>query len=314
MKVLSVCLNPTFQYTLCIPALTLGEVNRATAHYLDVAGKGMNTARIITQLGEEALWLSHLGGSRIAEMLDLCSRDNVEVLWADSKREMRSCITILSDGATTELVQTPYPVDESVERPIRELFEANYRSCDAMVIAGTRAPGYSEEIYIDFVRMAKAAGLFVLLDIKGYDLKACLPYGVDVIKPNLSEAAQTFLSLEVGETEDTSSLKEKIVPFMAEIYRTYKTASVFTRGGFDVWAYGPSFFTVPVERVKAVNTIGSGDSFNGALTVELLRGSDLQHAVARATAVATMNAKTLRPGTIIDRGERCIERNSEQSH
>lgn len=314
MKVLSVCLNPTFQYTLCIPSLTLGEVNRATAHYLDVAGKGMNTARIITELGEEALWLSHLGGPRIAEMLDLCRRDNVEVLWADSKSEMRSCITIVGDGATTELVQEPYPVDASVEGPIRELFAANYRSCDAMVIAGTRAPGYSDDIYVDFVRMAKEAGLFVLLDIKGDDLKACLPYKVDVIKPNLSEAAGTFLSLEVGETEDTDSLREKIVPFMVEIHARYGTASVFTRGGYDVWAYGPSFFTVPVEPVEAVNTIGSGDSFNGALTVELLRGANLQHAVQRATHIATMNAKTLRPGTIIDRGERCISRNNKETH
>lgn len=306
MKILSVCLNPTFQYTLCIPSLALGEVNRATAHYLDVAGKGMNTARIITELGEEAIWLSHLGGSRIDEMLRLCSRDKVEVLWADSKSEMRSCTTIISEGMTTELVQEPYPVDPSVEGPIRALFEANYKSCDAMIIAGTRAGGYSPSIYTDFVRMAKEAGLFVLLDIKGADLKACLPYGVDVIKPNLSEAAATFLGLEVGETEDTTALKERIVPFMEEIYTTHGTASVFTRGAFDVWAYGPHFFSEPVERVEAVNTIGSGDSFNGALTVALLRGEDLQQAVKSATKVATMNAKTLRPGTIVDRGERCI--------
>ncbi len=314
MKILSVCLNPTFQYTLCIPNLKIGEVNRASAHYLDVAGKGMNTARIITELGEEALWLSHLGGSRIDEMLALCKRDNVTVLWADSKSEMRSCTTIISEGATTELVQEPYPVEASVEGPIRALFEEHYKTCDAMIIAGTRAPGYSDGIYVDFVRKAKEAGLFVLLDIKGADLKACLPYGVDVIKPNLSEAAQTFLGLEVGETEDTSAVQQMILPFMEEIYTRYGTSSVFTRGSFDVWAYGPHFFAVPVQRVEAVNTIGSGDAFNGALTVALLRGENLQQAVESATKVATLNAKTLRPGTIIDRGERCIPRNTKKSH
>jgi tagatose 6-phosphate kinase len=306
MKILSVCLNPTFQYTLCIPRLDIGEVNRATGHYLDVAGKGMNTARIATQLGAEAMWLSHLGGSRIDEMLALCKADGVEVLWADAKSEMRSCITILSEGATTELVQEPHPVDPSVEEPIRELFAEHYKACDAMIIAGTRAPGYSKDIYTDFVRMAKEAGLFVLLDIKGEDLKACLPYGVDVIKPNLSEAAQTFLGLEVGETEDTSALQNQMEPFMEEIWRDHNTASVFTRGKFDIWAYGPSFFTTPVQEVEAINTIGSGDSFNAALTVSLLKGASLQEAVAQAAEVATRNAKTLRPGTIIDSGERCL--------
>ncbi|NMA22164.1 MAG: carbohydrate kinase [Spirochaetales bacterium] len=306
MKILSVCLNPTFQYTLCIPRLDIGEVNRATGHYLDVAGKGMNTARIATQLGAEAMWLSHLGGSRIDEMLALCKADGVEVLWADAKSEMRSCITILSEGATTELVQEPHPVDPSVEGPIRELFAQHYKEYDAMIIAGTRAPGYSKDIYTDFVRMAKEAGLFVLLDIKGEDLKACLPYGVDVIKPNLSEAAHTFLSLEVGETEDTSDLRRHMEPFMEEIWHKHKTASVFTRGKFDIWAYGPSFFTIPVQEVEAINTIGSGDSFNAALTVSLLKGASLKQAVSDAAEVATRNARTLRPGTIIDSGERCL--------
>jgi fructose-1-phosphate kinase PfkB-like protein len=298
MKVLSVCLNPTFQYTLTIPSLAIGEVNRATSHYLDVAGKGMNTARIITQLGEEALWLSHLGGARIEEMLELCRADGVEVLWADSKSEMRSCITILSEGATTELVQEPYPVDPCVEEPIRALFAETYRSCDAMVIAGTRAAGYSEEIYVDFVRMAKEAGLYVVLDIKGEDLKRCLPYGVDVIKPNLSEAAQTFLGLSVGETEDTADLREQMAAIMEQIYTDYHTATVLTRGSFDVWGYGPSFFTVPVQSVEAINTIGSGDAFNGALTVALLKGETLKEAVKSATAVATLNATNIRPGTL----------------
>ncbi len=306
MKVLSVCLNPTFQYTLCIKDLELGEVNRATAHYLDVAGKGMNTARIVTELGEEGLWLSHLGGSRIDEMLALCAKDNVEVLWADSKSEMRSCITILSDGHTTELVQEPYPVDPSVEEPIRALFREHYKSCDAMVIAGTRAPGYSADIYTDFVRMAKEAGLFVLLDIKGEDLKACLPYKVDVIKPNLSEAAETFLGLSVGEQEDTTALQPKMEAVMREIYERYGTASVFTRGKYPTWAYGPEFFTTEVELVEAVNTIGSGDSVNGALTVAMLRGLSLKEAVAEAGAVATANALSLRPGTTIVTDEPCF--------
>ena len=45
MRLLTVCLNPTFQITMVFPSLLLGEENRAKEHYLDLAGKVMNTAR-----------------------------------------------------------------------------------------------------------------------------------------------------------------------------------------------------------------------------------------------------------------------------
>ncbi|HAP56468.1 MAG TPA: carbohydrate kinase, partial [Sphaerochaeta sp.] len=64
MKVLTVCLNPTFQNTLRFASFKIGEVNRASEHYLDASGKGMNTARIVSQLGEQSMLLTHLGGPR----------------------------------------------------------------------------------------------------------------------------------------------------------------------------------------------------------------------------------------------------------
>ncbi len=81
MKILSVCLNPTFQITMRFPSFSVGEVNRAQEHYLDASGKGMNAARIVWQLGHESLLLTHLGGSRTEEMLGLCGKDGVTPLW-----------------------------------------------------------------------------------------------------------------------------------------------------------------------------------------------------------------------------------------
>ncbi len=298
MRVLTVCLNPTFQNTLIFNSFRIGEVNRAAEHYLDASGKGMNTARIVSQLGEQGTLLTHLGGPRVEEMLSLCKKDNVEILWADSHSEIRTCTTIRADGKATELVEEPYAVDSSTEEPIRALFSEAIGRTDALIICGTRAPGYSPDLYADFVKQAKERGLFVLLDLKGEDLKRCLPFKPDVIKPNLSEAAQTFLGLRVGEEEDTAALEVLIRPVMEDIYRTYQATTVLSRGKEDVWVQGPEFFRVPIEEVKAVNTIGSGDSMSAALTVALYKGTNLQQAVKYATKIATKNAKTVRPGTI----------------
>ncbi len=298
MNVLTVCLNPTFQHTLRFSNFRLGEVNRANEHYLDASGKGMNTARIVSQLGHRSRLLTHLGGPRVEEMLSLCKKDSVEILWADSHSEIRTCTTILADGKATELVEEPYAVDSSTEQPIRELFSKAIATSDALIICGTRAPGYSPNLYADFVKEAKERNLFVLLDLKGEDLKRCLPFSVDVIKPNLSEAAQTFLDLSVGEQDDTSALEDAIRPVLEQIWRTHHTTTVLSRGSNEVWVQSSTFFSVPIEHIKAVNTIGCGDSLGAALTVALYTGTNLQQAVQYATKIATKNAKTVRPGTI----------------
>jgi fructose-1-phosphate kinase PfkB-like protein len=196
-------------------------------------------------------------------------------------------------------VEEPHPVDASVEPVIRTLFTQALDEVDALIITGTRAPGYAPSLYADFVREAKEKNLFVLLDLKGDDLKACLPFRPDVIKPNLSEAVQTFLGLSVGEQEETEHLQATIRFKLEEIHRTYGTVTFLSRGKQEMWVQGPSFFTVPIERVEIANTIGCGDSLGAALTASLYTSTNLQHAAKYATKIATMNAKTIHPGSIV---------------
>ncbi|MGE4453328.1 MAG: 1-phosphofructokinase family hexose kinase [Sphaerochaeta sp.] len=299
MRILSVCLNPTFQITMRFPSFSIGEVNRAQEHYLDASGKGMNAARIVSQLGHESLLLTHLGGKRNEEMLSLCEDDGVSVLWADSKSEIRTCITILSPEGATELVQEPHAVDSSCEKPIRELFSQNIKECDGLIILGTRAPGYSDHLYAEFVQEAKALGKFVLLDIKGEDLKWCLLHHPDVVKINLSEAVQTFLGSTIREQETSEELRETVEKTLRELREQYGCSFVLTRGASELWVQNSRFFTIPVEKTEVVNTIGCGDTFSAALTVALLEGKKLQQSVMNATKAATKSAKSIHPGSFV---------------
>ncbi|MGH0052944.1 MAG: 1-phosphofructokinase family hexose kinase [Sphaerochaetaceae bacterium] len=299
MRILSVCLNPTFQITMRMPSLHLGEVNRTREHYLDASGKGMNAARIVAQLGHESVLLTHLGGFRAPEMLELCQKDAIKVLWADSGSEIRTCITLLTDQGTTELVEEPFAIDETCEKPIRELFSENIKNCDGLIILGTRCPGYTPNLYADFVKEAKEQGLFVLLDLKGEDLKRCLVHHPDVVKINLSEAVQTFLDIQVAEQEDTTNLKETVQELLRTLHDTYGSTFVLSRGSSDLWIQDNHFFSSPVVKSKVVNTIGCGDALSAALTIQLCGGSNLQHAVFEATKVATLNAKSIHPGSIV---------------
>ena len=94
--ILTVCLNPTLQKTLCFPSVTQGEVNRTDNHRLDASGKGINVSRVLTQLGKTAVHLTQLGGELRPLFLSLCKKDKLlgslgTVEWVESKSPIRFC-------------------------------------------------------------------------------------------------------------------------------------------------------------------------------------------------------------------------------
>ncbi len=302
-KVLVVCLNPTFQRTMVFETFLEGEVNRSDHYRLDASGKGVNVARVIAQLGGKAIHLTHLGSHRTQEFIEMLKGDGIELFWSDSRSTIRTCTTIINSNnkTTTELVEEPQEVAQGTEEMIVEQFKTALQESATLVISGTRSPGYSPSLYTDFVKEAKAQGKRVILDIKGGDLLQSLPYGVDVIKPNLSEFANTFMDgLTVLEQEDSQEIKGRIIAKMEELYREYGSAIVLTRGAFSVWLYDQDgFWEEPVEKVEPLNTIGCGDATTAGIAYGLTKGDSLREAVKLGLACGVANAKTLRPGSII---------------
>ena len=304
-QVLVVCLNPTLQETMVFDRVLMGEVNRALFHRLDASGKGMNVTRVLTQLGSRCSLLSHLGGSRAQEFLALADKDGVNIIWTDSDSPIRTCITMIqqADASTTELVQEAVAVHAKTEANIRLLYTKHLQEVEAVVFSGTRAPGYSKELYAQMVKEAKDAGKFVVLDYRGEDLKRSLGMRADVIKPNLSEFCATFFSADqmITEQQDPEHLKQQVALAMKELYETYQTMTIITHGGKDLWAYdGKKWYEMPAKKVKVQNTIGCGDAFTAGFVHAHVQKKSFSEALELATDTAASNAACLAPGSIYD--------------
>jgi len=71
-------------------------------------------------------------------------------------------------------------------------------------------------------------------------------------------------------------------------------AVVITHGPATVeWATAAEFGTVPVPAVQALDTLGAGDAFHGALTYYLAKGAPLPEAIAQANRVAATKVQHL---------------------
>jgi len=71
-------------------------------------------------------------------------------------------------------------------------------------------------------------------------------------------------------------------------------AVVVTHGPHPVeWATSDGIGSVPVPQVDALDTLGAGDAFHGALTYYLAMGDPLEVAIAKANQVAAIKVQYL---------------------
>ncbi|WP_413736562.1 ribokinase [Sodalis sp. RH21] len=110
---------------------------------------------------------------------------------------------------------------------------------------------------------------------------------VDIITPNETEAERLT---GVAISDDAAAARAALI-----LHDKGISTVIITLGGRGVWlSSGGDGKLVPGFKVKAVDTIAAGDTFNGALLTALLEGRDMDHAVQFAHAAAAI--AVTRPG------------------
>ena len=324
--VLVVCLNPTIQKTFVLPHLWEGEVNRAKEHHINASGKGANVCRVLGQLGQRSVYLCQTGPREVSastrEYLALAAAEGIDVHAVECDGvEVRGCYTLLSaeSHTSTEVVEEGRPVQADAEGKVRRAFSALVAraDCAAVVITGSKAPGFSKGLYPDLVAEAKGAGRVVVVDYRGDDLANTLALPrerlPDVIKPNLSEFVQTFLKGREPQKEGEAESREVLEAVRGEMERLRRergVCCVVTRGARDTLFVGEdgAMRTAEVTPVETpVNTIGCGDAFTAGLVQGMISKNGegggekctMEECIRKAQMCGYKNALSLTPGSIL---------------
>ena len=108
---------------------------------------------------------------------------------------------------------------------------------------------------------------------------------VDVLTPNEGEA-KLLLGLDPNEAAEPKELAEELLQMGPEVV----IVTLGSRGAITARRSGHSFET-PAVPVRAVDTTGAGDCFNGSLVAELARGRPLEEAVRKSVAAASWSVR-----------------------
>jgi len=302
-RALIIGLNPVIQKTLLLDQFIENEVNRTDTYFLSIAGKGANTARVFTQLGGEGIHLTHSGGIFDQLFRSMLDQDHINFAAVPSGSEIRYCYTLLNKerNTSTEIVEEAYPVSDKTDQLMREKFLMLLPNIDIITICGSKADGYGSDIIPWMTAKAAQSAKEVILDVRGEDLRTSIPHKPAIVTPNLKEFVETFFPgqniLEHDATD--GAMLDEVKAQMAELYTAYGTSSVITRGVKPVlYCSQGTVQEMEIPSVDPVNTIGSGDAFNGGLTYGISMSHSLEASVQTACTCGMKNALSLLPGSI----------------
>ncbi|MDI4643818.1 ribokinase [Cohnella hashimotonis] len=260
-------------------------------------GKGANQATTVAKLGMETCFIGCVGEDAFGHaLIDRLRGNGVLTACTRKTSETRSGtaqITIDASGENTIIVHRGANDSLSVE-DIDACGE--YMGRCKILLVQMEVPA---AVTIHAMRAAKRHGATVILDpapAGGIDL-AALPYA-DIIVPNQQETKiLTQIDVRSVDTAVEAAL------YLHRQFGIAKSIVKMGRRGSLVYQDG-AHEHIPAVPVEAVDTVGAGDTFAGALAYALAKGRRLADAARFATIVSAL--KVTRHGSqdgIPDMGE-----------
>lgn len=268
-----------------------GETRLGSGFFMMPGGKGANQAVAARRAGAEVIFLTALGGDDFGRQIrDRYFDEGIDIRHARVVESGPSGVALILVGDDGENLigvamganagLTPGWIDEIPA----EVFEP-----PGVLLVSLEVP---MEVVRRAIERANLAGIRVVLN------PAPMPPGlwaggdpprVDVLTPNQSEAQALSGSAEPLPDDFERWIERLRGP------EWHGSAVVLTLGSRGCLVVDRGTGTaIPAFPVEAVDTVGAGDAFNGALAVGLAEGLSLVEAATRASAAAAL--AVTRPG------------------
>ncbi|MFF9913764.1 1-phosphofructokinase family hexose kinase [Streptomyces sp. NPDC013457] len=196
--ILTVTLNTALDLTYRVPALTPHASHRVTQVIERPGGKGLNVARVLAALGHETVVTGFAGGSTgeilRGHLTATPVRDELVPIAGHTRRTV--AIADTTTGDTTQLNEPGPAITPAEWTALTARYTGLLAGASAVALCGSLPPGIHVGAYAELIRLARAAGVPVLLDTSGEPLRRGIAARPDVVKPNADELAQLTGSRE----------------------------------------------------------------------------------------------------------------------
>lgn len=282
-KILTITLNPALDLTVRVPHLEPGEVNRSQALLSHAAGKGLNVAQVLADLGHSLTVSGFLGEDNQQAFNALFARRGFADAFIRVPGETRSNIKLAEDDGRVTDINGPGPhVNDLAQHALLDKLDHIAASHDAVVVAGSLPRGVSAQWLRELVLRLKALGCKVILDTSGEALKEGLRAGPWLVKPNAEELSEALGHPVRSVASQVAAATELQTLGISHVVISHGADGVnwFSRGTQPLQALPP--------KVRVASTVGAGDSLLAGMVHGLISGHSPEQTLRSATAIAAM--------------------------
>ncbi|MEI4521306.1 1-phosphofructokinase [Pseudomonas moraviensis] len=281
-KILTLTLNPALDLTVELSRLDAGQVNRSEEMHTHAAGKGVNVAQVLADLGHQVTVSGFLGEDNQQAFETLFAKRGFVDAFIRVPGETRSNIKVAEqDGRITDINGPGPVVDATAQQALLDRLQQIAPGHDAVVVAGSLPRGVTAQWLRELIERLNALGLKVALDSSGEALRAALQASPWLIKPNTEELAHA-LGCEV-----VSPIAE--AQAAARLHGQGIEHVVISHGadGVNWFSVGSALHASP-PKVSVASTVGAGDSLLAGMLHGLLSADTPEQTLRTATAIAAM--------------------------
>ncbi len=283
-------MNPCVDHTVTLHGLQIGGTNPVENSRRDYCGKGVNVSVALHQMGVSTriLCLGHQDGV----MEKALGEKEIPYTLIPAPGAVRTNLKLFDaeDRVMTECNEKGAPLSPDVVEAARRAVADSLRDSQLLAVSGSVPPGVPETFYREIAGLAQEAGVPVILDAKGAQLR----YGVEaaplLIKPNQDELRDAF-GICFDTREEAACACRKLI----DRYGIgYIALSMGAEGALLVSERGAWFTRGAEITVRGVQ--GAGDSMVAGFCAAFAQGETDGAALLRV-AVAAANASLEKEGT-----------------
>ncbi len=187
--ILTVTPNPATDVTLTVDCLNPGHTHRVPPGARRAGGKGINVARVLTTMGLDAVAIALVGRNDsewfAGDLGDLPSE------FVTVPGNVRQSTALVEPERTTIFNETGIAVDPAIWTELVTAVTGRLSGATCLVISGSVPPECPDSLYGDLVAAGRTAGIPVIADATGIQLRAAAAAGATVLKPNASELVES---------------------------------------------------------------------------------------------------------------------------
>ncbi|CAG8868002.1 Tagatose-6-phosphate kinase [Pseudomonas fluorescens] len=279
-KILTLTLNPALDVTVSLDVLRAGHVNRSQAQHSHAAGKGLNVAQVLADLGHSVTVGGFLGRDNPQPFEALIEARGFTDCFVRVAGETRSNLKLVeANGRVTDVNGQGPVVDEAAQEELLRVLAQVASGHDAVVVAGSLPRGITAQWLRELLLQLKAQGLKVALDSSGEALRAGLEAAPWLVKPNTEELAEVLGQPVEGRAQQRAAAERLLASGIEHV--------VVSQGeqGVSWFANGQALHAQP-PKVRVASTVGAGDSLVAGMVHGLLQAQAPAQTLRRATAIA----------------------------